>query len=334
MNLSDLVTAMRERGLITSDAPPPPAEADDRPWFISLLLGLAGWLAGIFVLAFIWMLFDVDRANQMLVVGIVLLFVAWLLYLRGRELVLEQLTLALSIAGQVAIAFYLTNKFDRSVPTMAALLALQLVVFVAMPERVARTIATFLASLAWVWLARFVLRPGERNALYYDPRADFTLPMFGAWTLPVEWLLTWAPLIALLAWLIRTESSWMARRAGDFARPAVTGLVLGLALGGIGAEPENAMTLGVDDVGREFTWWALFPLLSIVLAVYAAFCAHRLRSIGLLGVAIVASLVHLGRFYYLYGTTLTWKSLMMLLTGAALLAAAALISKRVGEARP
>jgi hypothetical protein len=335
MSPADLVNAMREGGLIAADAAAAPDVPESRPWFISLLLGLAGWLAGMFVLVFVALLFNVDSSSHLVVIGIVLLTIAWLLYSRARDLVfLEQLTLAFSIAGQVAVAVFLAEELDKPVPTFAALLGLQLVVFVAMPDRVARTIATFFGSLAWVWLVRFALRPGEGRRFFFDPGAEFTFPVFGAWTLPIEWLLTWAPMIALLAWLIRTEPRWMARRAGDFARPAVTGLMLGLALGGIGAEPENSLTLGLAGVGREFSGWALFPLLSIALAMYAAFCAHQVRSTWLSGVAVVASLVHLGRFYYLYGTTLTWKSLTMLLTGAALLTAAALISKRVGEARP
>ena len=108
-----------------------------------------------------------------------------------------------------------------------------------------------------------------------------------------------------------------------FARPAITGLLLALALGGVGAEPISMLAFGVEAIGREFTWWALFPLLSIGLAMVAAFCAFRLRSTGLLGVGILAALAHLARFYYLYGTTLMWKSFIMLVAGAVLLAAGA-----------
>jgi uncharacterized membrane protein len=45
-----------------------------------------------------------------------------------------------------------------------------------------------------------------------------------------------------------------------------------------------------------------------------------LRSRGLLGLAILAALTHLARFYYFYGTTLLWKSLIMFGMGAVLLA--------------
>jgi uncharacterized membrane protein len=47
---------------------------------------------------------------------------------------------------------------------------------------------------------------------------------------------------------------------------------------------------------------------------------------------VFASLVHLARFYYLYGTTLMWKSLIMLVVGAALLLAGFALRNRTREA--
>jgi uncharacterized membrane protein len=48
-------------------------------------------------------------------------------------------------------------------------------------------------------------------------------------------------------------------------------------------------------------------------------------------VAVFAALVHLSRFYYLYGTTLLWKSVLMLFIGGALLLGAIALRRR-GEA--
>jgi uncharacterized membrane protein len=84
-----------------------------------------------------------------------------------------------------------------------------------------------------------------------------------------------------------------------------------------------------DDFVRHFTGWALLPLLSIALALFAAFNAFALRNQGLIGVAIVAALAHLARFYYLYGTTLTIKSAIMLGAGLLLLGAGRLLARRV-----
>ena len=120
--------------------------------------------------------------------------------------------------------------------------------------------------------------------------------------------------------LIHREAGWMASRLRDHARPALTGLLLGLSLGGIATEPFAFLVLGSETWGLSFSWWALFPLLSITLALFAVYGAFRIRSAGLLGFAILAALLHLSRFYYLYGTTLLWKSVIMLCVGAAMLA--------------
>ena len=45
-----------------------------------------------------------------------------------------------------------------------------------------------------------------------------------------------------------------------------------------------------------------------------------------------AALLHLSRFYYLYGTTLMWKSVIMLTAGAALLLAGVALRKHVPQA--
>jgi len=330
MTAADLISALRERGLIAADAAAPP-DGTERPWFLSLLMGIAGWVAGLFALAFIVTFFDLDSARRFLSIGLVLLGIAWALYAASRAIVFfDQLALALSIAGQIAIAFYIAEKFD-ALPVAATLLGLQVLLFVLMPDRVARTLSAFAATIAWVFVVRYGLRPHE-SSVFLDGQGNLAAPLFGSWTVPIEWLLTWAPPLALVLWLRRTEARWMARRAAAWARPALTGLLLGIALGGICAEPESLLFVGARDVGQELSWWTLIPLLSIALALFGVHASFSLRNAGLLGACVVAALAHLARFYYLYGTTLRLKSLLMLVMGLVLLGAARLLERRAGGA--
>jgi hypothetical protein len=327
MTSAGLIAALRERGLVAADAPPLP-DAAERPWFVNLLTGIAGWVSGLFVILFLAIALDLNRTNEALIAGLVLLCVAWVLYALGRGRVfVDQLALALSIAGQLAVCMFLFEKSYGAVPVTAVILGVQLALFFLMPDRTARTLAAFFASIAWVFVVRFALRPDEHGSIFAaDDR--FHLPMFGEWTFPLEWLLTWLPPIALLEGLRRTETRWMGRPRAALWRPAIVGLIVGLALGGLGAEPRATLVLELGSIGRGVSWWALFPLLSIALAMFAAWNAFLLRSVGLSGLAIVAALAHLARFYSLYGPSLTVKSLIMLVTGIALLGAARLMTRQ------
>jgi hypothetical protein len=326
--LRDLVDRMRGAGVIAADTPPPPEETSDRPWFIVLLQGFAGWMAGIFLLVFLGMVFEPDERASILFLGGFLLLAAWLIYRADREAVfLDQFALALSIAGQFAVAWGVVRDDFEGLPLALTMLLLQAVIWAVMPNRTARTLAALFATIAWVYTIRFLLRPADSGEEFFG-FSHGREPGLGAWSAPLEWLLTWVPVIAATAWLMTRETRWMARSLRDHARSALTGLLLGMALGGVAAEPFAILVLGSGTMGLPFNWWAIFPLLSIGLAVFAGYCAFRLRSAGLLGFAILAALLHLSRFYYLYGTTLLWKSVIMLCLGGALLAAGVWLRKR------
>lgn len=324
-----LLDALRARGVIAADAPALAGEAQDRPWFIALLQGVAGWLGGIFLLVFLGTLLRPESTVAISACGIVLLLGAWALYFADRNAVfLEQFALAMSIAGQFALAWAIVKDSDSGVFVAATMFVLQCAVFAVMPNKFARLLAAFFACAAWVYTIRFLLRPGAGDGLTVDDELIWGSSLARGYVVPLGWLLTWVPMIALAAWLVERESRWMAARGRAFARPALSGLLLGLAAAGIVTEPLGIFLLGEEQLGLRLGWWSLFPLLSIALAVFAMVCAYRVRSAGIAGVAILAALVHLSRFYYLYGTTLLWKSLIMVAVGAALLGAGLVLAKR------
>ncbi len=319
-----LIDAMRQRGIIATDAPVPQGEAVDRPWFIALMQGVAGWLAGIFLIAFIGLLFKPDKTSTLLVLGSLLLIGAWLIYHADREgMFLDQLALAISIAGQVAMAWGIGQNLDSGLSFAFTLLMLQMVVLVAMPNATARILATLFATVAWVYTVRFLLQSDPDESVFFEGglgRHGFGL-LFGGW------LLTWTPLVALAIWLTRREPRWMAGGMRDFARPVLTGLLLGLAIGGAVGEPLLWLVVGVQGMGMDFGWAALFPLLTLGLSLLTAYGGFRLRSPGLSGFGIVVALLHMARFYYMYGTTLLLKAMIMLCVGIVLLALGAWLKR-------
>jgi hypothetical protein len=319
----ELVDVLRTRGIIAADAPALTGASHDRPWFIALLQGVAGWFGGIFLLVFLGVLIRPESTAGIAVCGVALLLGAWALYYADREAVFfDQLALALSIAGQFALAWAIVKDSESGVFIAATMFALQCAVFAVMPNHFARLLAAFFACAAWVYTIRFVLHPGAGDGHSFDDELLWRSPLTGGYVVPLGWLLTWVPMIALSVWLVEHERRWMASGARVFARPALSGVLLGIAFAGLVTEPLGIFLLGDERVGHAIGWWSLFSLLSIALAVFAMVQAYRVRSAGILGAAVLAALVHLSRFYYLYGTTLLWKSLIMVCVGAALLTAA------------
>ncbi|MBC8056595.1 MAG: DUF4401 domain-containing protein, partial [Rhizobiales bacterium] len=157
----DLLHALRSRGLVAADlraAETADASHLDRPWYIGLLLGVSGWLAGFFLLGFVAMLFQPDTATAAGIAGAVLLAAAWGLFKADRDgAFLTQLALALSIAGQCLLLFAV-NHHDRGMtPIAVSALLMQGLLAVAMPNPLQRALSAFFATIAWALTVRFTL---------------------------------------------------------------------------------------------------------------------------------------------------------------------------------
>lgn len=325
-----LIDAVRARGANVREIPPPTLEEAHRPWFVSLLLGFAGWLAGFLILIFIASTMKLDSNPAIFGVGAALLAGAWALYYANRNAVfLDQFALAISIAGQCAVAWSLLEDVRSEAAVAGVLLLLQLVILAVMPEKTARTLAALFATIAWTFAVRFTFQDIRAGDFFFGNHHEGRDP--DTWRAIIAWLLTWLPMLALTWWLVWREHQWMATPLRALGRPALTGLLLGISLAGIASEPFGMLTLGDEAVGISLGWWAVFPLLSIGLALFAAFCAFRLRSLGLLGFAVFGALLHTARFSYNFGTSLNWKSVIMVCMGVVLLGAGVLLRQRAAD---
>lgn len=327
LDANELHAALHERGL--ADAEPvgaaPETQAHDRPLAISLLLGVSGWVAGLFVLLFVALLFRPDHAAQAAVSGAVLLAAAWGLYMADREdrlIFVSQLALALSIAGQCLMVFAMSEHARGIGPIASAALLLQTVLALLMPNRLHRTLSTLFATIAWALTLRFALF-GEPEFWHRDSEAR-------AASLPAAlagWLFAWGPVIGGLWWLIRREAAWMARGWQPVLRPIATGLIVGLAFATLASHPFETFRWfgsGDADVGAL----ALWPLLSALGALGAVAAAFALRQRALMAVCIVAVLLHVSHFYYALGSSLLTKSLLMLAMGGISIAIARTLSAK------
>lgn len=302
-----------------------------RPWYISALLGISGWVAGLFLLVFVALLLRPSSTPAALGTGAVLVCAAWALYKLDREgasaahAFVAQLALAFSIAGQCFLLYALGDLGSSASSGSLAGLArnafvLQLVLALVMPNALHRSLSTLFASIAWALAWHFGLA-GE-PAFWHGTQASrdaLSLPSTLA-----AWGLAWLP-VALGLWvLIRREAEWMARGWQPVLRPMATGLILGLGFATLASHPfESFIWFGGN--ASSLGWLALWPLLSAIGALGAMAAAFALRSRALMAACVVAVLGHVAQFYYTLGTSLLFKSVLMLALGAALLLASRLL---------
>lgn len=327
---SSLLSALQSHGLVAApSAAAMPAQSPvlHRPWYIGLILGASGWLAGLFVLGFVALLFRPDTAPALAVCGAVLLAAAWGLFVVDRDgAFTSQLALALSIAGQCLMLFAMTRDTHSVVYIAGAACLLQVLMVLLMPNRLHRSMCTLFALIAWAVWIRAALWDDAAWGLAGAPTPTPAPTLAAALT---AWVLAWGPVAAVLGWLLRAEHRWVAGGWAPVLRPVLAGLLLGLAGATLASYPFESLRWWGDGAMRP-NGLALWPLLSAAMALLALAAAFALRSRALMGTCVVAALLHITHFYYVLGASLMLKSLLMLAMGAVLLLAAAAVAKRQG----
>lgn len=325
-----LIAALKQAGLELS--PCVESRGEESPWFIKLLLALSGWLASVFLLSFFFAVFSLlDDANAKLLVGSVLLGLAFVVFKRGgvTEFV-EHGTLAISLAGQLLIAFGLAQLMDRDAHTLWALVLFQGSLAIIMPNFIHRAFSAACAALS------FGLAMEEGGMLYLAS---------GLLLIPIAWI-----------WIneFRFPDRIRALRAIGY------GLVLGLLVVqylsrhfSLFGQSESTLLLppwsGELVAGGVLLCllWSLFqravtapPLRTMLLSYVAVLvlCLASFQAYGLsmgaiilllgfagsnrllMGLGIVSLLFPISTYYYLLDITLLAKAQTLLLLGILLLA--------------
>jgi hypothetical protein len=320
ISVAELANELQRRGQIES-ASTAPEPGNERPWFISLVLGFSGWFAGILGLACIAVFFRPDSPVAIAFTGLILLASAFGLYAADRSgAFFDQLALALSIAGQLALTWAAIDATKSEAATAALVALMQVILLFVMPNAFAKVLAAFFACCAWALTIRFAWWD---TASFRSSRQQSTLtPAL------IGWFVAWIPIVAAVHALINTERAWMASGLRRVARPALSGLLVSLAVATWASEPTSSDLLWGGDAQARTNWLVLWPLLGVAGSLFAAFCAFRLGSRAMIGLSIAGALAHVAHFYYQLGTTLLIKSSIMLAVGAAALAAAYWLNNR------
>lgn len=330
---------LRDGGLAAGETPEP---GDARaPWFVRAMLGIAGWIGAMFLLGFVGAAFAfvVKSSGAAFVVGAGACAAAVAIFRAApKNDFIAQFGLAVSLAGQVLMAFGAAQWFERSTAGIALYIALQqFLLFVLVPNFVHRLWASWTGALAATYAmldaGLYVFTPAATTAAFaWAALSEFRLARHGEMLRAGVYGLALTAVIAavLHGHLLGGIPLGVGRRAidlgdtgvwlGRFASLVVlVGAVLMLlrreklplasGQGRIGLAA--ALILGVASIKAP----GVGPAVAILIVGFAN--ADRV----LAGLGVLALLGYLSHYYYSLQATLLEKSALLAATGIALLVA-------------
>ncbi len=344
MNRDELALRLREEGLLAPEAVlPEPAVAARSPWYTRVMLGFAGWLAGMFLVGFFAGTFVLlfKDAVGMLVLSALLIGAAVLIdrKSRGAEVV-GQLALALSMAGQAFFVFGLAQlipgrRDELFVPWAFA--GLQVFLFVAMRSYLHRCISAVLGAAAIYYALSKV---GHASAA----ASVLALACACIWAREPRWrvrpeaeaysALGWGLSLALVAWSLPDLLPGILGRKGS--RPLeAAGYGMGLLVYVVAiTDGRSIRTRATAIAGALLLAAAAYraPGISAAALVLLAGLGTGQRALAALGV--MGMLGYLGVYYYQIDQTLLTKSAALAVTGAVVLAVRGVMALVLPSPRP
>ena len=319
----------------------PPAGELESPWYVRLMLGVAGWIAAFFLLGFVavGLTWVIKSEGAMLITGLIALALAWFLLRKfNKQDFMSQFALAVSFAGQVLFAAGVFGLFGVELESPVAWIIMtfaQAVLALVMPNTIHRLWSAMAATISFYMVL-------------YSLHFAAIAPAF---------------ILAIAAWTWLNEFSWP--RHGNAIRPMAYGLLLGLVMAdmaGGSLQPLAEMNVVLQSQPLLAPWlgdllsgavllgvvWALLhrgqaafsrPLTLAVLAAVILLILVSFKAPGLCvgvciivlgfahgnriltGLGIAALLVYVSSYYYTLEETLLVKSQVLAVSGVVLLLA-------------
>jgi hypothetical protein len=319
-----------------------PAHGEARsPWFVRVMLGFAGWIGALFLLGFVGagLAFIVKNSTTAYIVGAGACAVAAMIFRADRKgEFFSQFGLAVALAGQVLMAWGMTDMLKRSFTGIALGFAVQqAILFLLLPNFVHRVWAAWTAvyalAFAMVDMGLHPYAPAVVTAVFIAVwLQEFEHPEKGEMLRAGGYGLALAALFTAVLhgalWY-----NWVAAVAGSKAAGSVVQAWAGAIASGAVLIGAVILLLRREDV----------PLGSgpgkIALAVAGVLALASLKAPGigpatailvvgyangnrvLAGLGIAALVGYLSHYYYALHTTLLEKSILMGCAGLVLLVA-------------
>lgn len=158
--MKTLWQTLHDEKLVTGEEPN--IDTDTSPWYIKTLLAFTGWLAAIFVLAFLATAFNglIENEIALIIFGIIMIFISYNILKKESSDFVEHLGLAISVAGQILIFIALTMiTRDQVILFWTLILVLQVVLILVIPNYIHRFFSAFMATYSFSFLLSFLGMP-------------------------------------------------------------------------------------------------------------------------------------------------------------------------------
>ena len=331
---------LADAGIVSGTPPDMPMRS---PWYVRALLGIGGWLAAGFVIAFLFaVLSELLRQPAMAIVVGLLLVGAATLVLRAApgNTFVAQVALATSFAGQAVAFAGIIEAVDGRATSALAVAGLEAALAFIVPHPVHRV---FSAAAAGVALAMALTLSGAyaiaigllaaatgvvwMTELRWARWGSIVRPIAYGVTLGLVFIqATWFAPLAASDVIFSTSPQWVPRRAGGVLTAAVLPAIV-IALLRRWHRPLDGRD-GLAAIGAALAVAAAsLDAPGIPAALMLVLVAWANGNRVLLALGVLALLGYTSAYYYMLDTALLVKSVAMLGTGIALLAARVALSR-------
>lgn len=332
---NELWESLFNKGLVVGSSPE--KTELDSPWYVKALLAFSGWLAALFLLGFLAVVFQslLDNSLACFIVGGLMIGAAFHLLNTLKSEFIEHLGLAASLAGQALVVIAVFKIAEPSeVKSWILIAALQIFLALIMPNFVHRVFSSFFSALsfsialtlmgvpylfggilmlisAWIWLNEFDYPQQHKMLKAIGYGLVLSLIQLKGSVLFFDGGMTW------LSDAISTKS-WLKPWTGDALECGV-------------------MLYVVWQLLKKYKVPAFEPIAIMALLSSAVLCIASLEAGGitvgmmiillgfvgsnrvLLGLGIVSLLFYISSYYYLLDATLIEKSQTLVVIGIVLL---------------
>ena len=343
VKLQQVVDGLRSEGLLPENSDDTVADFfeslhETQPWYIRTMVGFGAWLASLLLIGFVGSIgFAADAG--FVIVGALFVGAAIFARMKLENDFVVQSALASSLAGQALFAYGVVeisggNDFE---PVLSIVIILNGILFFVFPDRTHRVLSILIASsslglllYAWefnaivpvlgpVFAAAMVFFYTRQGAIIGGGKGDLIRPLV------IGLMLTACGFLLLSTVYILPELSW---EFAFYPRPWISTILLGVLLlytgtqvwpqiGAGGGFSEMTIFYGLLIVITVSAWAIPGLLLALIVIMLGTTSGNRV----FIGAGITFLVVFIATYFYGIQVSMLTKSISLVTTGAAVLAA-------------